>query len=410
MRVLHFAHSFIPQYGGTTTRLINLLADPQHEHWLTVHYPSRKALPSGVQDLPSSDRYDNVEVRRVDITNLGILGKVPIANVHVQSAALQAAVAEVEVDLVHGHNPTGSALASCAAAKRRDIPLVYEAHGIMHNYSNLPRPFGPLQPLNQMAHAVMRATIARYERHILFAAKRIIVQTEASRDYLKRLYGLESKPFDIISNGVDPTKFDPSMWSTERDSLRQERAWEDKTVCLYAGYLDRVNGVDQLLEVISGLDSQVNRRLRFVFAGRGPHAEMVQKAAKDHDSIEFLGLVDYARMPGLVAASDVFVIPRPPVLPAETFRPMKLLEAMAMEKLLLVSNVAAMAELIHHEENGLLYQKGNANALRAALVRISERPAEFAKLGAHARRDVLERHTWQAARQKLDHVYAAAQA
>jgi len=39
MRVLHFAHSFIPQYGGTTTRLMNLLSDPAHQHLLGVPMP-----------------------------------------------------------------------------------------------------------------------------------------------------------------------------------------------------------------------------------------------------------------------------------------------------------------------------------------------------------------------------------
>lgn len=408
MRVLHFAHSYVPQFGGTTTRLLNLLADPGHEHLLVVHKPSAKALPKDVGEVPRRERLGHVDVRRVDIRNLGFAGRVPLLNVHRQTAALLAAVAGESVELVHGHNPTSSALASCAAAKRLDVPLVYEAHGIMHYYSNLPKPFGPIEVLNGLAHSVMRSIVHRYERHILNGAERIIVQTQASGEHLRRLYGLENTPFDIISNGVDTERFDPSRWVEAREAWRAENGWRDSIVCLYAGYLDHVNGISQLLDVVAQLDAEVRGKLRFVFAGRGPAAELVRRAAESSEAVTFLGLVDYERMPGLVAASDVFLIPRPPVLPAETFRPMKLMEAMAMEKVLLVSDVAAMAELIRHEENGLLYEKGDAAALRAALVGIAERFDQYASLGAQARRDVVANHTWRVARERLDQVYAAA--
>jgi glycosyltransferase involved in cell wall biosynthesis len=408
MRVLHFAHSYIPQYGGTTTRLLNLLADPEHEHLLVVHAPSRHVLPDDVGEVAAQQRYGHIEVRRVDLRKLGPRGRVPLLNVHRQAAALRDAVRNAPVDLVHGHNPTSSALAACGSARRRGVPLVYEVHGIMRNYSNLPRPFGPVTPLNRVVHGIMRGTIGRYERHVLHRADRIIVQTAASQRHLQALYGLADKPFDVIPNGVDVERFDPRRWHAEGQAWRAARGWQDVTVCLYAGYLDHVNGVDQTLAVIPTLPADVRRRLRFVFAGRGPQTDAVRAAAQAHGEIEFLGAVDYEQMPVLMAACDVFMIPRPPVIPAETFRPVKLLEAMAMEKVLLVSDVAAMAELIRHEENGLLFRKGDADSLRTVLGGLADDAAARAPLGVQARQDVRAGHTWDAARRRLDACYAAA--
>jgi len=45
LRVLHFASSYFPVPGGTTTRLANMLADAQHEHVLVVPRPTAAQCP-----------------------------------------------------------------------------------------------------------------------------------------------------------------------------------------------------------------------------------------------------------------------------------------------------------------------------------------------------------------------------
>ncbi len=45
MRVLHFAGSYFPVPGGTTTRLANMLADTQNEHLLVVPRPTAAQCP-----------------------------------------------------------------------------------------------------------------------------------------------------------------------------------------------------------------------------------------------------------------------------------------------------------------------------------------------------------------------------
>jgi glycosyltransferase involved in cell wall biosynthesis len=140
--------------------------------------------------------------------------------------------------------------------------------------------------------------------------------------------------------------------------------------------------------------------------GRGPLQSRVEQAARaNRDLIEYAGLVDHDQMPAYYAACDVFVIPRPPLAPGEAFVPMKLLEAMAMEKLLLVSDVAAMAEIVTDGQNGLVFRKGSTADFTHKLEAIAAPDARCPELGRRARQDVLDQYTWQASRQQLQSIY-----
>lgn len=65
-----------------------------------------------------------------------------------------------------------------------------------------------------------------------------------------------------------------------------------------------------------------------------------------------------------------------------------ILEAMAMGKAVITSRTIGQGETIRDGENGLYVPPGDASALRAAILRLLENPAEAERLGAQARRDI----------------------
>jgi glycosyltransferase involved in cell wall biosynthesis len=297
-------------------------------------------------------------------------------------------------------------MAALELKQRIGLPMVYEAHGIMWDNPNFPRPFGPIKPLNWALRWSIRLVQGYYERKVVRTSDHLIVQTESARKRLKKLYNLKDKPITVIHNGVDADKFDPQRWQDRRNPLRQEHGWEDRVVCLYAGYLNNINGIEFLLDSLSSLGDNARSRLKIVLMGRGPLRQAVEKAAEQFSNlIDFPGLVKSEDMPAYYAASDVFMIPRPSYLPAETLVPMKLLEAMAMEKVILVSDVAAMAEIIADGQNGLLFTKGNPDSFVHKLEDIAVNHDKLTHLGRRARQDVLERYTWEKSRSQLQAIY-----
>jgi glycogen(starch) synthase len=408
LRVLHFAGSYAPVPGGTSVRVQNLLGSADYEHVVIVPWPTPDECPKGHPTIAATETRGHVRIHRVAWPPGARWQRhFPLYRDRRQARHFVARAAAEEAQILHGHNPLACALAALAVKRRRALPMVYEVHGIMHDLPRHQRPFGPLTPLNRMTWRLARRLTAHWERQVLRAADRIITQTAAARDRLLALYPLDDKPIHVVPNGVEPERFDPQGLADARQALRARHGWQDRIVCLYAGYLNAVNGIDFLLDATTRLSASARRRLKFVALGRGPlQARVEQHARTRGDLIEYAGLVDYEQMPAYYAACDVFVIPRPPVAPAEAFVPMKLLEAMAMEKLLLVSDVGAMVEVIQDGRNGWLFPAGNAAALQRRLTALACDGVDRA-LGRNARADVLQQYTWDGARRALQAVYEA---
>jgi hypothetical protein len=92
---------------------------------------------------------------------------------------------------------------------------------------------------------------------------------------------------------------------------------------------------------------------------------------------------------------------------AETLLPLKLLEAMAMGKTVLVSDVAAMAEVVTDERNGLVFEKGNHDDFLRKLEAMAASGGGLENLGRRARQDVLDKYSWETSRRQLQSVYDA---
>jgi glycosyltransferase involved in cell wall biosynthesis len=75
--------------------------------------------------------------------------------------------------------------------------------------------------------------------------------------------------------------------------------------------------------------------------------------------------------------------------------PLKPLEAMAMEKPVVATDIGGHREMITHEKTGLLYKAGSAPALVDTLCRSLGDPALLKKLARAGRGYVLEHRNWE---------------
>ena len=398
MNVLHFVNAYFPSTGGTVTRVHNLFFEDGHEHTLIVPMPT-----DDDRATETIDRISNLEVVRVPVAMPRGLGRFRGGYYRRQAERLLRLALTRKPDILYGHNPLTCALASLAFHRQRPhIPFVYEAHGIMRDYSNV----GPGHPLSALRDGITRRALGRYEAPVFEAVDCAIAQTRAAGTRIQDLYRVPQDRICVVHNGVDLDRFDPRKWNTKRDELRSQHGWQNRTIVFYAGYLDEINGIAALLEATRRLNEKVANRIKVVIAGKGPRAGAVEDAAHEYsDRLEFLGSIPHDDMPILYAASDVFVIPRPPFRPAETLLPMKLLEAMAMEKVVLVSDVGGMTDVVHDGYNGMVFAKGNKAALTEGLRRCVNLAPPMINWGKAARTTVGDRFCWDSSRAKLNELF-----
>lgn len=406
LRILHFGGNYFPVPSGSTIRISGMLGSPENEHYLCVPWPRAHELPTDVKNIQPVEQQGHIHIHRTRFPqDRRWYGKIPIYGNYLRSKEFLKAAPEENIDILHGHTPMASAFASLAYRQQTGTPMVFEVHGLMGENQNHPNLFGPIKRLTRLSHATFNQLIRIFEKKILRSANHIIVQTDIVKNSLEKSYKLKHIPVTVIRNGVDSAKFNPAHYQNQRHQLRQKHKWDDQIVCMYAGYLDQINGIHFLIESLTE-QPELKKRIKFVVLGRGPLRDKTEQFSRANPALmEFLGPVDFREMPAYYAACDIFMIPRPSYLQSENLLPMKLFEAMAMEKPVLVSDVRAMAEVIKDGENGLLFHKGDTQDFLRKIRIITEDDIDLTALGYQARRDVLNKYTWKVAQNALQTIY-----
>ncbi|MGC9337869.1 MAG: glycosyltransferase family 4 protein, partial [Candidatus Cloacimonadia bacterium] len=358
MKILHFIHAFIPIYGGTTTRMINLFTNDGNEHVIIAPNIGSQYVPQNITQLNSSDTYENITIHRVPLSNFKT-DRIPFSEyisriIHFRRNSLELlkGVNTEDFDLVYGHfSPMEFAFAAYQYSRDNSIPLFIEIHALFKDTL-----FWSRNPLKKIYNSIGNAILLRMEKNILNHASRIIVQTKSMGRRLKEEYGFGDKKINVVYNGVDIDKFSAGKYREQSFLLEKTHKTRGKCVLSYIGFLDNNNGINFFLQSLESLPESVKSNIKVFLIGRGPYSKLVEDFSARNDFLEYLGMVDYNEIPQYYSITDIFVIARPSNLATENFIPMKLLEAMAMEKIVLVSNVGGMTEVVSHMKNGIVFK------------------------------------------------------
>ncbi|HXD56977.1 MAG TPA: glycosyltransferase family 4 protein [Thermoleophilaceae bacterium] len=137
------------------------------------------------------------------------------------------------------------------------------------------------------------------------------------------------------------------------------------------------------------------RGARLIVAADGPERASLERLAGElgRDGIEFTGWIAPESIGSLYASADV-------LLNTSGERdnvPMSILEAFAAGLPVVSTAVAGIPELVRDGETGLLTPPGDHRAIASAVLRLLHDP-ELASRLAHAARESLVRHRWEAVR------------
>ncbi|MHB8903516.1 MAG: glycosyltransferase [Patescibacteria group bacterium] len=137
---------------------------------------------------------------------------------------------------------------------------------------------------------------------------------------------------------------------------------------LYFGRLSEEKGLINLIEAAS-LSGQ-----KIVIAGTGPEEDHLKKISADLKApVEFIGLKNSSELIDIIKNSQAVVIPS---IWAENM-PLSLMEALSLHKIAIASNMGGLPEVIHDEENGLIFEAGNSKKLADRINYLNSLPLEM---------------------------------
>lgn len=205
--------------------------------------------------------------------------------------------------------------------------------------------------------------------------------TEKMRDTLIQR-GLPPKRILLITNGVDTTKFRPLPQTEARIAL----GWDSRFTVLYAGTHGLSHGLTTILDAAGQLRD--HRDIRFVLVGDGSEkANLIAQAKKRKlKNVTFLASLPHNHIPELLAASDVCLAHARKVELFEGMLPIKMYEAMACARPLLLGLNGEARQIAEQEAGAALYiEPENADALVSAVLYLKEHPGIAEELGKHGR-------------------------
>jgi glycosyltransferase involved in cell wall biosynthesis len=285
--------------------------------------------------------------------------------------ALIKLIKKEKYDSIHAHTPVASII-SRLAAKIAGVPLiVYTAHGFYFHEN--------MKPLfYKIAYNIERIWGKYLTDYLFFQSKE---DYELAR---QNKFNLPERLIHI-NNGVSGERFNPEKYN--RNLIRKNMGFEDNdVVIMFTGRLVKEKGIQELLLAFNDLKKK-NNFLKLMVVGGGVQGdrdginidELINSFSSEvKNSIHLLGLRD--DIPELLSVADIFTLP--------SYReglPRSIIEAMAMGKPVVATNIRGCREEVFPGVNGFLCKARDAKDLAFHLEKIITDKEMMSKLGSNSR-------------------------
>ncbi len=359
-RVLYVIHSSLPHHSsGYATRSHGLLGGIASYPWRASGV-TRLGYP---QDLGSHQKVA-VEARSVvdRVTYLRLSRPGPLFNIlpkteylHDYADALVEIAKRERPQILHAAADCHNGLATNAAARALGIKSIYEVRGLWEVTR------GSREP-DWMETEVFKL-MSELEAQAAREADAVVVITRALGDELVRR-GVPREKITLVPNGVDIARFVPRP---RDEALATKLGLTGKRVIGYIGSIVDYEGLDLLLHAVARIKQ---RDVAVLIVGDGTVLESLKLLARElgiAEDVKFTGRVPHHEVEAHYSLVDIAPFPRKSLPVTEMVSPLKPLEAMAMNKVVVASDVAALAEMIVPGVNGVTFKKDDVEDFTAVL-------------------------------------------
>jgi len=212
-------------------------------------------------------------------------------------------------------------------------------------------------------------------------AKRVIANSQGLMTLAQKSH--PDQEIDIIPNGIDIDEFSPLPEKPDHSKLR----------LISVGRLIERKGYPTLFRALSDLED-----VSLTLVGDGSQKAYLQHLAQTYGlQVDFRGVVDHTQLPQMLQTADLFVLPS-----LNEGMSNAALEAMACGLPVILTDTGGSQELVN--ANGFIIPRGDAAALREAVLKYKQNPGLIKMHGANARK-IAESMSWHQVAQAYYDIY-----
>lgn len=311
--------------------------------------------------------------------------RMPANNRPVLQYALQAAsiianeAKKLRVAVIHAASNHVNSLPALLAARRLGIPFQYEMRGLWELTRVSRQPGFEGSPAYRQG-LELEGLVAKH-------ADRLFVISEQLMRYAELRWSVPVERMALLPNCVSPERF-PAAEACEV---------EPRTIG-YAGSLIIYEGLDTLIEAMARLkQAGIVAHLRIVGDGEArTELETLAVQLGVTDRVQFMGRLLPEAAREVIRRSALVCLPRKPYEVCRIVPPIKMVEAMAMGKPVIVPDLPVFRDELGSEPAGWFFQAGDAVDLARVIEAAFKDEAGLTAWGARAREYAILHRNWAA--------------
>jgi len=281
-------------------------------------------------------------------------------------------------DIIHTHGYFASVIGRLAAKKAGIPTIITHVHSTYWEYKK--------------RHILI-------ERYLSRCTHKIICCSEAVRNFVTDHEKIKEEKTAVIYNGVDEERFSPVQDPpSARARLGIDRG---SPVVGTVSSLTPHKGQECLIQAAAKI-RETHPSAKFLIVGDGPLRRSLEEQAQRlslQSSLIFTG----ARrdIPELLSLIDIFALPSS----SREGLGIAIIEAMAMEKPTVASNIGGIPEAVLDGETGLLVRPGDSEALAKAIIELIDDPGRAKAMGKKGRDRFAQKFTGKRMLSSIEDLY-----
>lgn len=202
----------------------------------------------------------------------------------------------------------------------------------------------------------------RMESSVISSSAKTFVINKGLKDYAIAM-GAKPGAVSIIPGGVDTERYRSA--SSSRNAIRSALGIsEGETVLFFMGWLYNFSGLKEVAEAMARWNGSAKFKLMVVGEGDALGALKEIKEMHRMDALLLLGKQPFSRIPELLSAADICLLPADPKAPEmQNIVPIKLYEYLAAGKPVMATRLQGVVKEFG-EGNGVSYVSGPGEVLR----------------------------------------------
>ena len=335
----------------------------------------------------SDDEINGVNYYRTSVTGWDLIKKIPILK---ERVLIDSVVKRInsswdgKIKIVDAHSSVLNGIIGQKVASKHNVPLVYEIRAFWEDAA---------VDQGKTKEGSLRYKLTKnLETSIIKKADKVTVICEGlKKDVIDR--GIDPDKVHVIPNGVDIDMFEPLEPDME---IIEKYALKDHKVFGFIGSFFLFEGLDILVKAAKEIMLKRND-VKFLIVGGGRQENMVKELIERfdlQDKVILVGRVKHNDVKRYYSVIDCLVYPRISKRITELVTPLKPLEAMALEKSVIASDVGGLRELVTDGENGLLFKADDVDELVERCIYVLDNFENMKKLGKDSREYVIRERNW----------------